>query len=391
MQANPLTIIDPSDSPGPPHGYPIHWSDIQTFNQCRRKWSYASHLRMGLQSTRLYAPFFAGSAVHYAVEMLRSQGLSYSDGLEEFRVKQTAKMLKGGGELFESEEELMDEQLFLANQMLAHWRKWCRSYTGPFNDREVEFISHEKVFRVPLLGFDGKPVMAADGLPIWLEGRIDGLLRHIPTGEVWLYELKTARSIDERVRLLDNDGQASMYCIGAEQVWGEPVAGVVYEIMRKSAPREPDVLQNGMLSKNVRIDTSFEMYVAAIKSHHGAIATKEWIRANYGGILQTLREKKKDHFFVRVPVRRTQQELDRFRAELILFTAEMTKSDVSVWASPGWGCGFCPFKDPCLARNKGGISIQGLNNPMDDEAFMLENYYQRRDMHEAYWDQLAEE
>jgi hypothetical protein len=372
-------------------GYPLHWSDIQTFNGCRRKWDYASHMRKGLQSTRLYAPFFAGSAVHHAMEMLRAQGLHFSEGLEEYRAKQTAKILAHGGELFESEETLMDDQLFLANQMLSHHQLWTRRYKGPFNDREIEFISHEKPFRVPLLNFDGNQVIAADGQPVWLEGRIDGLLRHLPTNEIWLYELKTARSVDERIQLLPNDGQATMYSIGAELVYGEPVAGVVYEIMRKSVPRDPDILNSGMISKNTRIDTSFEHYLQFVRKHHGAKATPEWIKANYGSFLQTLREKNKDRYFARVPVRRSRAEQDRFRAELILLAEEMTSPDVRITAAPSWGCKFCAFQQPCLARNQNGISIQGLNHPLEDEEVMLEAYYQKRDMHEAYWDALEAE
>jgi hypothetical protein len=338
-----------------------------------------------------------GSAVHYAEEHKRQTGIVPEDALDEFMEKQILKMTNGKGRdaLWPEELEVVETHIAFAKELLFHHGLWEKSYKGEFCDDEIEFLSHEKVFRVPLLGPGGSSIVDEDGNPIFFEGRMDGLIKHLPTGELWVYELKTARSIHERVRLLGNDGQVTAYCMAAEQVWGEPVAGALFEIMRKSIPKQPKVLQDGTLSRNMRIDTSFEMYLRCIRRQHPK-ATKTFIMEHYGEILSHLKNDKESAYFVRIPVRRSRNEILNFRSELYAKAMQMASTLTPLWSSPGYHCGFCAFKEPCILRNQSNVAPQqgpslNMNDVGPEEQMVLDANYQRRDMQLAYWDALEME
>lgn len=377
-----LHALLPKGTPTPGKIFTIHYSDVKTFDTCRRKWDYASHLRKGLEWRKLYPPFYVGTAVHNGLEHLRKTGQSIEQTLEETKAARVDKMASavGGTEaIWDEEIAQIDDLTDFAQQLLDHYRLWEAKYKGPFNRNEIEFISHEKSFRVPLTRPDGTPEPG-----VFIEGRIDGFFRYLPTNEIWLYELKTARSIPERLKMLDNDGQATCYAGTVEQLYGEPVAGVLYDIVKKSVPRVPEVLQNNLLSQNKRIDTTFEIYLEAIKKHHGKFATKQFIKIWYGEMLNHLL-RKGNQFFARVPVRRTADEIQRFRVEFYYKAMEMIRPDVPIWAADGWHCSYCAFRDPCFIRNKTPRHEQRDFVSME-EAVLLDGLYKVRNMEEAYGD-----
>lgn len=372
----------PREIPLPEKIYTIHYSDVKTFDTCRRKWDYASHLRRGLEWRKLYAPFYVGTAVHNGLEHLRKTGQTVEQTLAETAAHQVDKIAAASGgadNVWDEELAQIDELTQFAQQLLDHYRLWEAKYKGPFNRDEIEFISHEKSFRVPLRRPDGTPEPG-----VFVEGRIDGFFRHIPTGEIWLYELKTARSIPERLKMLDNDGQATCYAAAVEQLYGEPVAGVLYDVVKKSVPKVPEVLQNGLLSQNKRIDTTFEIYHDAIKKHHGRFATKHFIKIWYGEMLTHLIQKG-NQFFARVPVRRTADEIQRFQVEFYYKAMEMIRSDVPIWATDGWHCSWCAFKEPCLIRSR-TPRHESMDWVSMEESLLLDGLYKVRDMSAAYGD-----
>jgi len=134
---------------------------------------------------------------------------------------------------------------------------------------------------------------------------------------------------------------------------------VLYNIMRKKAPSQPRVLQNGMLSKASNIDTTPHHYIQAIKENHnmeeGDELTGQFIMNNYGDILATLMNKQDEKpFFQRVAIRRTQQELENIARQVHYVGLEMVRPSTIIYPNPAWNtCNFCSFKAPCLAMNAG--------------------------------------
>lgn len=347
--------------------YEIHISDVRTFKSCRRKWNWASPLRENLEKRIPYAPFFTGRAIHHCLEFYHRDGVRLDDSLKEFLENERETMEKVG-RLWPQEEATFAEQIVLIAGMLEHYWQWTTKEKGRFSDENLEVISMETEFKVPLYNPYGKK-----SNKVILAGRFDGLVRKKDDGSYWLWEVKTCRSIKEFVRTLDNDEQAGAYMIAAQEVYNVPVTGVLYNLMRKKVPTRPAVRRNdGMLSQNKQIDTTAFAYVDAALKHHAddfddKKSLNKFVRSYYGNFIQTLLERGNE-FFARIPIYRSATELRNLRSDLWTVALEMTRQSTPIYPSPGWNnCNFCHFKPPCLMLNSGA-----------DPSFVFEHEYQQR-------------
>ncbi len=340
--------------------YPIHISDVRSFLSCRRRWNWASPLRRNLEPDVPYMPFFSGRAVHYCLEMLYSKDTPLLQSLDLF-LQQERKLM---GKLWPKEEQAVQEQIDLIVEMLRHYEIWISTMTpgvSKWSDDNLEFLALETEFAVPLYSKKGRK-----SSKVFLEGRMDGVVKLRSDGSVWIWETKTTRSIDELKRSLPNDMQAGAYIYAAQQLFDVQPSGVLYNMLRKKAPTIPEVLKDGTLTKRSNIDTTAEAYLQAIRQQH-----PEWrgelIRQEYGGILQTLLDKG-NTFFARYPVLRTRNEIEELVGHLHTIALEMTDPGISLYPNPSWtNCNFCPFRAPCLTWNAGG-----------DYEFLLQHEYALR-------------
>jgi len=347
----PETAFDAVDPVAPYEDAPeIHISDVQMFTGCRRRWRWASGLpgNFNLEPARTYTPFYLGRAVHHVLEHWYRDGTDPRYTLAEF-MRPTARKMKP---LWDEEKAWLLEQYQQALGMCTHYGLWAEKYRGPFCDRDLEFVAHERSFKLAMLN----PSTGRYHREIASAGRFDGLVRYKPDGTLWLWEIKTCRSLHERIRLLANEIQTTSYIIHAERLLGEPVSGVIYTLLRKKLPSAPKVVESRIpgvplaLSRNKSIDTTAEWYYRAIKQLHGADAPK-LAKTYYHDILMHLMSEQE--FFTRVAVRRSEHEKALFAQELWDVSQEMLNPGVRVYSTPGYHCGFCPFKDPCLAFNAG--------------------------------------
>lgn len=343
--------------------YGIHVSDLRTYLTCRRKWDWSSLLRQGLEKRVTYAPFFLGRGIHYCLQQYYETGEHPAVFLPAF-VEQEIRTMEEVGELWDEERDIVTENTALASAMLDHYYLWTTNNKGLWSDDNLNFISLETEFNVALRAPSGRASSRIN-----LEGRFDGLVQRKDNGTYWIWEVKTARSIDQLISTLDNDLQAGVYALAAQELLGVPISGIMYNIMRKKAPQKPRILQNGMLSRAANIDTTSHYYLEAIKEHHGTQygpdpetgeivldpPVAEWIEENYGEVLQSLivREVEKP-FFQRAAIRRTQQELENLARQIHYVGLEMVRPSTVIYPNPAWNtCTFCSFKAPCLAMNAG--------------------------------------
>jgi hypothetical protein len=338
--------------------FEIHISDVRQFKSCRRRWNWASPLRSNLEPAVPYMPFFTGRAIHYCLEMYYKQGDQFLQSLGNYLGNERKIM----GDLWPQEEEKVQEQIDLIVAMLQHYEQWINNQEkNRWIDSNLEFIALETNFSVPIR----TPSNRASGR-VYLAGRMDGVVRLKDDGSVWVWEIKTSRSIDELKKSLVNDPQCGAYILAAQELFAVRPQGVIYNIMRKKPPTQPEVLQNGTLTKRSNIDTTYQSYVSAIKAQHPDW-NKETILEFYGPILQTLLDKG-NTFFARVPVRRTDLEIDNLKRDLWTVALEMTHPQIPIYPNETWlNCNFCPFRAPCLTLNAGG-----------DYEFLLKNEYQVR-------------
>lgn len=352
--------------------YEIHISDVRTFKSCRRKWDWASPLRRNLEPSVPYMPFFSGRAMHYCLEHYYQNSTPLLHSLGLFLANERRQM----GDLWPQEEVKVQEQIDLLVAMLQHYEQWVQHMhvdESKWADENLEFIALETPFSVRIRNPEGRT-----SNKIYLAGRMDGVVRVKSDNSVWIWENKTTRSIKELTRSLANDPQTGAYIYAARELWDVHPQGVIYNMLRKKAPTQPAVMQNGLLTRRADIDTTVQAYVAAVKAHHPDW-TRETIEEMYGEIIHTLLEKG-NTFFARIPIRRTQWEIDNLARDLWTVGLEMTHPRVPLYPNESWlNCNFCPFRAPCLTYNAGG-----------DVEFLLENEFQRRTK-AVSWRELEEE
>ena len=331
--------------------YEIHISDVRTFKQCRRKWWFSSNLpgNKGLEPRVPYMPFFTGRAIHYCLEMYYEDGTHPTEVFEAWLPEELNKIKEQSGALWAGEEQKVQEQITLIEGMMDHYALWA-----PHVDRNYEVVATELEFNIPL---DVSKNVSFGRVQLSLAGRFDGVVRYVPENTFWLFESKTTRSIKEMKRSLANDEQAGLYSWAASTLVGKPIAGVLYNLMRKKIPIYPRQLGDKYLSQAKNQDTTMEVYWEAIKETHQIApddkASMEMAKDIYADMLLHL-EQKGNTFFERWEVRRSQSELSTLVSYLLATAAEMIDPETVLYPSPGqFNCNFCHFRAPCLAMNAG--------------------------------------
>jgi len=340
----------------------VHISDVLAFKSCRRKWDFSSSLRRNLTPLGVYVPFFVGRVIHGALDRMYRYGVNPVDEVASLVEEETRHIQQDHPQIYATQIQKVNEQAVLCAAYLQHYVEWSQVFNGPFNDRDLDFINVEQQFNVPLRtdrGFIAKSLRKA--------GKFDGVVRYKKDDKLYLWEIKTTRSINERLKMLDLEEQADSYAIDAQQMLGEPIAGIIYMLIRKAIPETPEILKNGCLSQNKRIDTTFEHYLACIRAHHKHEATRDFISAKYGDFLQHLLDNA-NPFFMRICIRRTQEQLIAARNELYAVAREMTNPRIPIYHHGQPSCNWCVFREPCVAIQQGKHD--------EAERLLRENYTQ---------------
>lgn len=351
----------------------VHISDVLAFKKCRREWSFSSRLRGNLTPITFYSPFFIGTGVHHAIEHLISDGVAPTESIAK-HLKEVLKDRKAGP-MWRDEVPEIRKDVLLMRALVDQYQAWTRDNKGPFSDSNLDYIAHE-------VRFDEGPdadwpavLLAVDGVPlephVWLAGRFDGLARLRSDGSIWLVEHKTCRSIQERAKLLPHDEQATAYAYAAATLFEEPVAGIIYTLLRKKAATIPREVRGGTLSQDKRIDTSVAIYRAAIRRQHPLWSEKQ-IQATYGDILRYI-DDFAEPFVSRVAIKRSKAQIDHYIRELHATALEMYEDATIPYANRTWTCPRCLFRAPCLARDAGDeagvqdiIKLQYTQRKLDD-------------------------
>jgi hypothetical protein len=352
----------------------IHISDVQAFKKCRRFWDYSSRLRKGLEPRRMYAPFFTGRALHAALEAWHTGKGDLFATAENF-IAHSRDELKAGG-YWERQQTEFNEQAALVRAMLSNYLEWCAYYKGEYANDELEFIATEVDFNVPLRSPTNPRT------DITFSGRFDGLVKHKPTNTVWVWETKSTANVDMYINGLDRHEQATAYTIAAGYVLKQPVAGVLFNIVRKKAMPETNVLKDGTLSKAKTSDIPARVYLNRIREHHKddldiiardtrallgegieqpeelvekevKLAQDKWIKRMYGETLEALVEADRQ-YVARIPLVKTPEEKKTFLKELWQVAIDMVNPNIPIYRNESdWNCQRCLYKSPCAANKLG--------------------------------------
>ena len=346
----------------------IHITDMQTFLQCRRRWNWSSQMRMGLQRAFMPAPLFLGQGAHRGLDAYYKSDCDVDAALEhvgKWVEEQKRKLHEFSDVYYNLEIESIDESHQLIRAMIAHYALWA-----PTIDAAYEMVSTEQKYSVPIF-YESKRVVS----PLRLAGRIDGVVRSKANGKLYLLEFKTTRSLYS-IDWVFNSIQGTAYTWAATKLFGEPIGGVLYRMLRKKAPANPRVLKNGTFSNAKSQDTSFAWMKYALEQvalQKGTDPRILWTQCRE--LLLHLRSEPNKFFTERMVTKTGPVLADLLRA-LRSVGRMMADPDVPIFTSPPWNyCNTCPFRDPCDLQDAGG-----------DYKGVLEAEYAPR----TYWEEVPE-
>lgn len=367
----------------------IHTSDRIMFRRCRRKAYFASKLWQGLRPVRPNTTLWLGTGVHKALEDYYGYGRDLLETFNEWASEGIAD-IKKATKLLDGEVRVMDEMVQLGNDILDNYNIFAKKY----DDFNVLILPNGKpavevMFKVPICNPDTgyqlyayftEPVkgmtqeqldeLAADGMtsvPVFYGGRFDMVV--VDTlGDLWILDHKTAKTFADWTKLT-TDTQVGSYIWAGEQVLplDRPISGVIYNGLRKTVPKQPELLKKGGLSKNKSQNTTYDLYLRAIKEHG-------LDPAEYRDILDHLLEQ--DHvtattistkFFQRQKVKRSREEIASIAADIYCEAIDMIQAE-NFYPNPTRDCCWdCDFYEVC----------RGLYN-REDVDYLLDNLYEAR-------------
>lgn len=350
----------------------IRTSDRITFRRCRRRWAWGSHLRGNLGPKQNPAPLWMGTGFHFALEDCHGAN-TYGHPAEAYRAYKQATIRAARRDLSRLPGDIEELTTLACGMLEYYWDEWLAN-RPPLETYFHEGVAQTEVnFRVEVpwekghFGYDR----------VVYSGTIDRVVidEH---GMLWIVEYKTAKTI--QTLHYSNDSQISTYCWAAELLYGQPVAGVIYQQHRKDTPREPRILANGRLSTNKDQLITHRSLRRVIINTFGSIKNAPQDYVDHLNWLVTTEDMDADKFIRRDKVRRNQHQVESEAAKIMMEIEDMLNPDLPLYPNPDRSCQYmCPFVGPCVSLDDG--------SDWEEELDLL---MQKRDTGYDYWRKYLE-
>lgn len=374
-----LQQLDPNTKTGDRVAY-ISISDVKSFKECRRRWSYRSHLKWNRTPTVTPKYFARGRAMHsgFAAHYLdnESPGIAFQREFEHNLLEDIIARRKvygssdgnGAGGFSVTIKDRPEEVFYpfetdvhkvlaspeyqddvrIGTEVLKAFVHWANA-----NDDYDEIIDVEKRHVVPLIDAD---LMAV--LPHIPYDRADYAFKAdlvVRRGnEHWIIDFKTTKHLwtTGYYNHLLVDEQISAYTKAAEMIYGFPFAGAIFVFVRFDEPNAPKVLGSGGLSKSRNQKTTALRYYEEVKARNLPMH-------EYADFIRWLHENKV--WFQRIEAIRSAEEKDAFWVQLKLIAMEMIDPYTMLYPSPQrMLCETCAWINPCTVESGG--SSEALQN-----------------------------
>lgn len=235
----------------------LRQSERADYKRCRWRWnlSYNRQLQPKVSAT----PLRFGSLVHEALAVFYKPGRERGPAPAVTFAKLYDDEVAALGDIFPFKDEDGDWQdaRELGIAMLTHYLE----HHGL--DGTIEVIAPEVPFQIPIheTGSDGRP--DKNKHLVTAVGTFDAIIRKIDTGRLYLFEHKTAKSI--QTKHLQLDEQANTYWALAGP-WlrkqglldkGQEISGILYNFLRKAKPDARSQDEHGLyLNKDGSVSKS---------------------------------------------------------------------------------------------------------------------------------------
>lgn len=393
---------------------PIHNSDRASFKRCRRYWDWSSPAKQNLMVRAdvygVNTNLWFGTGIHYALEEFYRPGFR-RDPVEAWKTwfdvqwrggvvtadwldlvydlkptpvrgkEQNGLPWIGDGTMTVTDTTLYQvkglvdilpdpntEEFDALFELGIGMMEFYKSYAAKNDGFEVVAVEH--TFSIPVWDYENDCILKAldtreqspnygKMLEVHARGRMDDIIQK-PTGKLGIMDHKTAKSIaEDYFEKLETDQQCLSYLYAAQieadyydlPHKGEQFEDLLYNVLRKAAPRPPSELASGMFSIN-RADesTTIELLEAWIEKNLPGVPLneKQVAYVNY------VRERGDEQFIIRKSVRRNQHEIASAGYELYLEAMDMLDNPrIYKNMSNDYLCQKCQFRVPCIAKDSG--------------------------------------
>jgi hypothetical protein len=235
--------------------YPaIHASGIREHQRCRRKWWLGDrHWGLGYRPRPSNAAAAIGTLVHDALSEHYGKGVDWVWATER-AVNNWIQHAKDVGAWDSVDDAWWDETTSLARLVIDGYAIHYEMADHYLDDYKIVFVETERKFSFKVGDYT-------------IEGIWDGIVRLGKSNQLWVFETKTTNNLARIVDGIQWDYQPQLYVAAAEKIYGEPVGGVIYNIIKRTDPFSVKTLQNGMPStaKVERESTTVAVYQALVE------------------------------------------------------------------------------------------------------------------------------
>jgi RecB family exonuclease len=279
----------------------IRHSEAQTFLRCRKKWEY--EWVQGLKPKKPEGKLFEGTIFHKFLEYYYDPKSDHKD----FEVNWLWVLEWVNDYLKENYNPILQEFYDVELPTILDNAEQCaREYVEYWGaqDKQFEVLETEWKFELPL----------DNGLTY--TGTIDLIFRY--EGKVWISDHKFTKSLSYYSKNVAMDRQISRYLAAVNILKPEwEVAGLMYNLIAKTPPQEPEVLKSGGLSKNKSQKTTYDKYLKKLKETGLLISDNPFDYDEILGILQAKETENGNDFFHRIWETRNPYELENAMQEFI--------------------------------------------------------------------------
>lgn len=291
----------------------------------------------------------------------------------------------------EEGKEQIDCQIAACDAIAEHGRKWLADevVSGLMDNspgmraKYVDLVAESQIIarravkslgigtgRWRTLSIDGelclqtKIIAKLEHWPAGFMLKLDWLAEDKETGHIWVVDFKVRDSISSPEDL-QFDYQMPAYQRCVEMLLGRDITGTAHFQVKSKVPKEPRILKNGELTRDVR-GTDFDTYMAAI-IHQGHEPS------SFDHELATLAQKSFDVF---TPQFRSREEVENVWAEIEKAAFEIygeyvmrgtNESGIGARRLHIMQCRGCRFQDLCMAEMRG-----------HDADFIRETYFTQK-------------
>jgi CRISPR/Cas system-associated exonuclease Cas4 (RecB family) len=301
----------------------LSYSMIAAWQSCRHKWwlQYDQRYRPAAVSE----PMDIGSAVHAAMESVL-RGNSLDEGIEEYRTQLLSKVA-----IIEEFEvavlPLVDSVIDQARRIAARGIRDLQ-----LNNWETCVIDGvpaiEMEFEAPVPGFKR------------YVGKVDWIAREKATGDIFLWEFKTRKTLQpEEAELYDQQKSSYQYLLRRYGI--ETVGSKTYQMLTKPI-KPPKINKNGSVARS-KTTCDWETYAATVR----AVGQNP---ADYYDMQAKLPE-----FFRLTTSRRGHDEVTNVWEQIIVPVAqEIATQYTNTYRTLNYfNCKNCLFREPCVGALRG--------------------------------------